>query len=114
MENNETALGISENVEGLLCYVFGWVTGVIFLLIEKENSFVRFHAMQSIVVFLALFLISIILGMIPVLGWIVSILMLPLSLILALFMMYKAYQGEKYKLPYAGDFAEKHVNTEKA
>ncbi len=110
MEENKTVLGIGENIEGLLCYVLGWITGIIFLLIEKENQFVRFHAMQSIVTFLALFLVSVIFGIIPVLGWIVSILIFPISLILVIFLIYKAYKGEKYKLPYIGDFAEKHLN----
>jgi uncharacterized membrane protein len=109
-EENKTVLGIGENIEGLLCYVLGWITGIIFLLIEKENKFVRFHAMQSIVVFLALFVISLICSLIPILGWIVSILIFPISLILVIFLMYKAYKGEKYKLPYIGDFAEKHLN----
>ena len=47
----KTSTGLQENVAGLLCYVLGWVTGLIFILIEKENKFVRFHAMQSIVTF---------------------------------------------------------------
>ena len=51
---SDTSSGLTENVAGLLCYVLGWITGVIFLLIESENKFVRYHAMQSIVVFGAL------------------------------------------------------------
>jgi len=47
----KTSTGLQENIAGLLCYVLGWVTGIIFLFIEKENKFVRFHAVQSIVVF---------------------------------------------------------------
>src|SRR6202045_15491 len=50
--------GLAENVAGLLCYVLGWVTGIIFLLIDKR-PFVRFHAAQSIVVFGALTLIRV-------------------------------------------------------
>lgn len=58
MENkSKTALGIDENIEGLLCYVLGFLTGILFLVLEKDNKFVRFHAMQSIVTFLALFVI---------------------------------------------------------
>jgi uncharacterized membrane protein len=62
----KTSTGMEQNLEGLLCYVLGWVTGIIFLLLEKENKFVRFHAIQSIVVFGAYTVISIILGFIPV------------------------------------------------
>ena len=47
----KTSIGLDENVAGLLCYVLGWISGIIFLLIEPKNNFVRFHAIQSIVVF---------------------------------------------------------------
>ena len=96
---------LGENIRGALCYVFGFVSGIFFLLTEKENKFVRFHAMQSTMVFGAVFLIS----CIPVLGWALSVLLVPLSLILWLFLMYKAYQGEKFKLPVIGDLAEKQA-----
>lgn len=92
---------LGENIRGALCYVLGFVSGVFFLLTEKENKFVRFHAMQSVVVFLSMTLLM----MIPFVGLFIA----PLSLILWLFLMYKAYQGEKYKLPTIGDFAEKQA-----
>lgn len=69
MENkSKTALGIDENIEGLLCYVLGFITGILFLVLEKDNKFVRFHAMQSIVTFLAFFVVSMVIGFIPILG----------------------------------------------
>ena len=61
----KTSIGLNENVAGLLCYVLGWISGLVFLLIESENKFVRFHALQSIIVFGALTVIQIILGWIP-------------------------------------------------
>ncbi|MCF8011421.1 MAG: DUF4870 domain-containing protein [Clostridiales bacterium] len=109
MENNKTSLGMNENIEALLCYILGWISGLVFLLIEKENKFVRFHAMQSIVIFLALFLISLVSGIIPILGAIISPLLFPVSLVLEVFLMYKAFKGEKYKFPFAGNFAEKQI-----
>lgn len=108
-ERNKTVLGIDENIEGLLCYVLGFITGIIFLVLEKDNKFVRFHAMQSIAVFLALFVISMVIGIIPILGWLLSSLLGLVSLILWILLMFKAYQGELYKLPIAGDFAEKQI-----
>ena len=106
----KTSSGLEENVAGLLTYVLGFVTGIIFLLIEKENKFVRFHAMQSIVVFGAFFIASLVLNVIPVIGTIVSVLILPpLSLIVWIVLMVKAYQGNRYKLPIAGDFSEKQL-----
>ena len=46
---SKTSLNIEENIEALLCYVLTWVTGLLFLILEKDNKFVKFHAMQSII-----------------------------------------------------------------
>ena len=110
-----SSTNLEPNVAGLLCYVLGWITGLVFILIEKENDFIRFHAMQSIVVFGAFTVIQIVLsifGLIPyiwILFYIVSILLGIAAFVLWIFLMIKAYQGERYKLPIAGDFAEKHI-----
>ena len=103
----ETETGIKENVAGLLCYILGWVTGIVFLIIEPKNKFVRFHAFQSIVVFGAYFIVIMIFTWIPFIGWIIAILLWILWFIFWILLMYKAYQGEKYKIPIAGDMAEK-------
>ncbi len=66
----KTSSGLEENVAGLLCYAFGWISGLIFLLIEKDNAFIRFHAWQSIVVFGAFSIAMIILGVIPLVKFI--------------------------------------------
>ena len=42
----KTSIGLTENVAGLLCYALGWISGIVFFLIEPENKFVRFHAIQ--------------------------------------------------------------------
>lgn len=101
-----SSLPVSDNLAGALCYLFGWITGVIFLLIAPQNSFIRFHAWQSIAVSLVLILASLLARIIPVLG----IMLLPIigiaGLALWIFLMLKAYQGQKYKLPFVGEFAE--------
>ncbi len=108
MENrSKTSTGLTENVAGLLCYILGFITGIIFILIEKENKFVRFHAMQSIILSGGLFILQIALMMVPFLVMISSLVGLA-GFILAIFLMYKAYQGEKYKLPVIGDIAEQN------
>ena len=103
----KTSSGLEANVAGLLCYVLGWVSGLVFILIEKENKFVRFHAMQSIIVFGALAVANFILSWIPVIGgflaWVIGL----LGLVLWIVLMIKAYQGATYKLPWAGNLAEK-------
>jgi len=109
MAGEKTSTGLEPNVAGLLCYIVGWITGLVFFLVEKENRFVRFHAMQSIVVFGALTVASIILSVIPVIGWIVGWLLGIVGLVLWILLMVKAYQNQMYKLPWAGDFAEKHI-----
>lgn len=102
----KTSMGLEENIAGVLCYILTWITGIVFLILEKENKFVRFHAWQSIATFLPLTILAWIFGMIPFIGWAISTLIWILMVILWLVLMFKAYQGEKYKLPIAGDFAE--------
>ena len=103
----KTSTGLDENVAGLLSYLVGWITGIIFFILEKDNKFVRFHAMQSIVVFGVLCVASIIIGWIPVIGGIISGLIGLLAFILWIILMVKAFKGEMFKLPWAGNVAEK-------
>ncbi len=103
----KTDTGIQPNVAALLSYVLGFVSGVIFLLIEK-NPFVRFHAIQSIVVFGAIFVAHWVLMLIPVLGVLLGGLLSLLAVVVWVILMVKAYQGERYKLPVAGEIVEKY------
>ncbi len=105
----KTSLGLEENIEGVLCYVLGFVTGIIFFLLEKESEFVRFHAMQSIIVFLSIVVLQRIFVFIPFLGWIISSLLGLVGFVLWILLMIKAYQGEKFKVPIAGDLAERYM-----
>jgi uncharacterized membrane protein len=100
------ATGLAPNVAGLLCYLGAWVTGIIFFVLESKNRWVRFHAAQSIVTFGGLFIISLIFGWIPFVGHIFSTILGILGFILWIVLMVKAYRGEYYKLPVAGDIAE--------
>jgi len=108
-ETKKTELGLDENIAGLLCYVLTWVSGLVMLLIEKKNKFVRFHAVQSIAVFLPLYIIAIVFVAIPFIGWMVSSLINLLILVLWIVLMIKAYQGEKFKIPIAGEIAENQI-----
>ncbi|WMT40056.1 hypothetical protein RE628_22490 [Paenibacillus sp. D2_2] len=101
-----SSTGIDPKVAGLLCYVFSFVSGIIFLVIEKRSSFVKFHAAQSLIVFGALTLINIILGFIPIIGTIISFILVPLSFVLWIVLMLLALQGKQTKLPIIGDYAE--------
>jgi uncharacterized membrane protein len=106
-----TATGLDANVAATLSYALGWVSGAAFLLLEPENRFVRFHALQSVIVFGALSIAWVVaLSVLPLLGWIVAFLVIPpVSAVLWLTLMYRAYRGERFKLPAAGDMAEQHT-----
>lgn len=105
--------GMDENVAGLLCYILGWVTGLIFFLIDKR-PFVRFHAAQSIGLSVGLFALYLVIGVLFTMLHFMSMGFLALAvypllglLVFALwiFMMYKAYQHEKFMLPIIGPIA---------
>jgi uncharacterized membrane protein len=103
----ETSTGLKDNVAGVLCYVLGWVSGIVFLIMEPNNKFIKFHAYQSIVVFGAITVALLILTWIPYIGIVFGSIIGAAAFILWLVLMYLAYQEKKYKLPWAGDFAEK-------
>ncbi len=109
----KTSMGMQPNVAAFLSYLVGFVTGIIFYVLEKENKFVRFHAMQSIIFSAPLFVLNTVLGFIPVLGWILMSLISLGAIILWILLMIKAYQGEYFKLPIIGDIAEKQASAAK-
>ena len=96
----------NENLMGAASYLLGFLTGIIFLLVEKQSRFVRFHAMQSTMLFGGIFVANFALGFIPILGWIVGLLLTFTAFILWIVLMWKAFQGEMYKVPKIGDMAE--------
>lgn len=125
----KSSTGLEENIAALLSYVFGWVSGLVFFLIEKDSKLVRFHAMQSIlfcvviaVLGIALWILSFLflvvaamlpdimgslIGLLATLLWLVFSVALLIAWILCLV---RAYQGQFYKLPVVGNMAEKIVN----
>jgi len=120
----ESSTGMSANLAGLLCYVggvippipLGWISGLVFLAIEKKSTFVKFHAWQAIIVFGALGVLNLIffpLHFIPYVGlgfWILHIIVIVASVVLAIILMLQAYQGKMWKVPWAGDWAEKQIS----
>jgi uncharacterized membrane protein len=107
---DKTSVGLEPNVASLLCYTVGWITGIVFFILEKENKLVRFHALQSIIVFGAITIASALLDWIPIVGGFFAAVIGIIAFVLWIVLMVKAYQGEKYKIPLAGDFAEKQVS----
>jgi uncharacterized membrane protein len=122
----KSSTGLDENIASLLSYVFGWVSGLIFFLIEKDSRLVRFHAMQSLlfnvlvaVVGIALWIVLFVVFMIAaqISGTLATLLSLVSILVWGVFLLgilagfilclVKAFQGQYFKLPVIGNFAEK-------
>ena len=112
--------GMEENIAGLLCYIFGWVSGLIFLLIDKR-PFVKFHAAQSIAFNIAIFAVYVAFAIVGfVFTMITAMLHFPVGFLMVflwpiigigvlitwIFLMYKAYSHEKFKLPIIGNMVE--------
>jgi uncharacterized membrane protein len=116
--------GLEENVAAALCYLLGVLTGVLFLVIEpySRNRVIRFHAFQSIFVWLAAVVIGMVLSFIsyvfvaiPFIGWLIYIVLWTAFslgiLVLWLFLMYKAYNRERFVVPVVGQWAEKQAQS---
>ena len=120
---SETSVGLSANVAGLLCYVGGWISGIVFLVIEKKSKFVRFHAWQSIMTFGVLTVAQIIVsgilaaigaatlsfGLIAVAGVLGTIIWV-LTVVLWIVLMIQAGTGKMWKLPWVGNWAERQAS----
>jgi len=119
----ETSTGLAPNIAGLLCYIGLWISGIVFLVIEKRSKSVRFHAWQSIMTFGILSVAQIVIsrivvaigaatfsfGLIAVAG-ILSTIILVLMTILWIILMIQAWNGKMWKLPWVGNWAEKQAN----
>jgi uncharacterized membrane protein len=114
--------GLADNMAGALCYLLGVLTGVLFLVLEpyNRNRTIRFHAFQSIFVWVAavalwivVTMVSIMLSTIPFVGFMISVLLhfgVALGIfVLWLMLMYKAYNNERWVLPVVGPLAEKQA-----
>ena len=122
MVSPTVSAGMSDNAAGAICYLFGFITGILFLVLAPYNQVrsVRFHAFQSIFLNIAWFVlwicvavVSAVLIHIPIIGAVFSFLFwtcLSLgALVLWLYMMFKTYNGEKIVLPVVGPLAEKQA-----
>ncbi len=128
-QTGKSSTGLEENIAALLAYILGWISGLVFLLIEKDSKLVRFHAMQSIilnvcaiVIYVVFWVISLILmvivsqvsGALSSIVWLLSLLVFlavgAVVVVAWVMCLIKAYQSQFFKLPVIGNFAEKFVN----
>jgi len=117
----ESSTGMSANVAGLLCYVAGWITGIVFVVLEKKSTFVKFHAWQSIMAFGALTVVQIILSIISGIAFstfafglwrfmnVLGVLVWVIAVGLWIALIITAGTGKMWKVPLAGDWAEKQA-----
>ncbi len=105
-KGGRSTTGLNENLAGALAYFGTFISGIALLVLEKDSSYVRFHALQSTVAFLGLFVIGLIGRAIPLIGPLLTVIIPPAALILWIILMVKAYQGERWKLPLIGEIAE--------
>jgi len=108
MNKQKSASGLDQNLAAALSYVGVWITGLIFFLLEKDNQYVRFHSLQSLITFGVLSLIT----FIPFIGWVLSPLIWIIGFILWLVCIAKAYKGEEFMVPFVGQYVKKTI-TEK-
>jgi len=104
----KTSSGMQPNFAALLSYVFGIISGLLFFLLEKENKFVRFHAMQSVCLFLGVIVVNIVLA-VSVIGLVLLPLWYLIVLILWIICMVSAFQGKWFKIPVIGKIAAKQA-----
>lgn len=114
--SKKSVFGLSENIAGLLSYVFMFFSGIVILILEKENKFVRFHALQSTIWFVFICVLGWVLrflAVIPLLGFFIGIISWfvgVVSFVSWVVLMYMAYKGDTFKLPVIGDVVWAQVN----
>jgi len=116
----KSIFGLNENVAAALSYVLGPITGIIVLVLERENKFVRFHALQSTLWFLFMWIVFWVVGLLgglPLIGWLLGFVLFPvrwawrlLFIASKLFLILRAFLGHEFKLPFVGDVAANQVN----
>jgi uncharacterized membrane protein len=105
----KSSSGLEPNLAAAVAYLGGIITGVVLLVVEKQDRYVRFHAMQSTVTFIAVLVVHLILTGVPVIGWVLYVPFIVGVAVLWVVLMIKAFKGERYKLPYIGDFVENQL-----
>jgi uncharacterized membrane protein len=101
-----SSTGWDPNVVAALAYVAGCVSGIAVLFIEKDSRYVRFHAMQSTITFVVVAVAALLVSSLPLVAVPACVALVVAVAVLWFFLMYKALNGQRYKLPYIGDIAE--------
>ena len=115
----DTTLGLDENIEGALSYLLTWLSALFFIAAEKKSNYVRFHAFQSLFLFLPLTILWVLfrfvgplipIAIIEFILYLLSFLIIFFMLIAVVFLGATAYNGDTFRIPVIGDFAEKFLS----
>jgi uncharacterized membrane protein len=104
--------GLQPHVLSTVAYLGGLISGIVVLVLEKEDTFVRFHALQSTLVFGAILVLHFVILGLPIVSGVAYFFFVPAVVVLWAWLMIKAFNGERYKVPYLGDIAEKYVGVQ--
>ena len=116
-KSSPCSTGLTPAVSVLLIYLFGWISGLIFLLIEKKDQMVRFHAMQSTIMsiaFTGLYVVFTAMSIVPFIGLLLGLVNMALSigyLVVIILIIVKKFNGQDTRLPLVGDLAEKLLRS---
>lgn len=100
----------NQNLLGAMTYLLFFVTGIVFLILEKQNKFIRFHAMQSTLTFGGLFILLIISGFIPYIDSLLRFVIWVVWVVAWIVLLSKSFSGQMYKLPKVGEIAERELS----
>jgi uncharacterized membrane protein len=101
---------LDASLAAALSYSLGAVTGILFLIADKDRPFVRFHALQSTVFSVVASVVALMLLGVPLLGRVLYVLAIISAIVIWIRLMFRALRGDRYKLPYIGDFVEQQVD----
>lgn len=106
-KSTKSVFGLDQNAAAALSYAFVWASALVVLMLEKKNDYVRFHAMQSLLLFAGLNIAM----FVPIVGWLLSPFLMILGFVLWLTSIYKAYNGEMFELPIVGKIAKEKAKA---
>ena len=107
---NKSVFGLNENLAAALAYLGVFITGIIVLVMERENKFVRFAALQSTVFFLITWALGAIINWLPIIGWLVGWVVPAIAFIGWICLTFMAYKGQAFKIPILGDICWEQVH----
>jgi len=107
---NNSSTGLPENVAAALCYALFWISGLLFLLVERRSRFVRFHAMQSVMAFGILAVATIAVQFVSFVGQALGFVLSIITVALWIVAMVQAWQGRRWKMPIIGEEAERQAD----